>query len=100
MFAIYEWTLYLSTSRVLNVETGLFLPVVGLVQKCRVTSINHRGLMYDTVQTAPDLVVKIQMSFQLAALDPNREVFFPFSNGSTTMSLGALLKNTTQRNNP
>ena len=59
--------------------------------------------MYDTVQTALDLVAKIQPSYQLIAVDPNREVFFTrtfFSNESTPMSLNALLKYPTQRNNP
>lgn len=52
--------------------------------------------MYDTVQTAPDLVVKICMDFKLAALNPKRDLLFSgdiFSNVSAAMSFGALIKN-------
>jgi hypothetical protein len=48
-----------------------------------------QSFMYDTVQTTTDLVAKIQLSYQLAALDP--EIGFIFYDGSSTISLGALL---------
>jgi len=46
--------------------------------------------MYDTVQTANDIVAKIQLSFKLAMCLIQRG--FLFSDESTTMPLGALLK--------
>ncbi|PPK73139.1 hypothetical protein B0F88_102118 [Methylobacter tundripaludum] len=83
------------TSPSLNAETGLFSFLNGVCS-------NWMGLMYDTVQTLPDVVARICMSFQSNALDSKRGNFFYltfFSNGVPLMSFGAFLKNTTQRNN-
>jgi hypothetical protein len=50
--------------------------------------------MYDTVQTAPYLFAKLELSFQRIALTPISRFFFLrkfFSNGSVTMPVGTLL---------
>jgi hypothetical protein len=49
----------MSTSRAIHVETGLFISLDGAGSK---KNVNYRGFMYDTVQTATDLAVRIKPS--------------------------------------
>jgi hypothetical protein len=52
-------------------KPGYLFPSTVMIQK----NINYRGFMYDTVQSAADIVVRIDLSFQRVALNSNRGFF-------------------------